>query len=127
MSYVFNHLGRNKGARKALLRNLAYHVIMRKRIITTLAKAKALRPFLEPILTLSKQDDMSTRRNVFSIFQNKEVLKELFNNVSKKIADRNGGYLRIIKLHRRMGDNAAMAMVEMVDYNDDYKKTASVK
>jgi large subunit ribosomal protein L17 len=122
MSYVFNHLGRDKDARKALLKSLAYHVIMKKRIFTTVAKAKALRPFLEPILTLSKQDNMSSRRNVFSIFQNKEVVKELFNNISKKIESRNGGYLRIIKLPNRMGDNAAMAMVEMVDYNNDYKK-----
>ena len=73
MSYVFNHLGRDKDARKALLKSLAYHVIMKKRIFTTVAKAKALRPFLEPILTLSKQDNMSSRRNVFSIFQNKTL------------------------------------------------------
>ena len=115
-----NHLGRKTPHRKALLRNLACQLIQHKRIVTTLAKAKALRVFVEPILTKSKTDDTHQRRVVFSYLQDKEAIKELFGTVSMKIADRPGGYCRIIKLERRLGDAADMAMIELVDFNDIY-------
>jgi large subunit ribosomal protein L17 len=115
-----NHLGRKTHHRKALLRNLACQLIQHKRIVTTLAKAKALRVFVEPILTKSKTDDTHQRRVVFSYLQDKEAIKELFGTVSMKIADRPGGYCRIIKLERRLGDAADMAMIELVDFNDIY-------
>ena len=115
-----NHLGRTTPHRKALLRNLACQLIQHKRIITTLAKAKALRIFVEPILTKSKKDDTHQRRVVFSYLQDKEALKELFSTVSIKIGDRPGGYCRIIKLDRRLGDAADMAMIELVDFNEIY-------
>ncbi len=115
-----NHLGRKTPHRKALLRNLACQLIQHKRIVTTLAKAKALRVFVEPILTKSKTDDTHQRRVVFSYLQDKEAIKELFGAVSMKIADRPGGYCRIIKLERRLGDAADMAMIELVDFNDIY-------
>jgi large subunit ribosomal protein L17 len=102
------------------LRNLACQLIQHKRIITTLAKAKALRIFVEPILTKSKKDDTHQRRVVFSYLQDKEALKELFSTVSIKIGDRPGGYCRIIKLDRRLGDAADMAMIELVDFNEIY-------
>ena len=112
----FNHLGRNCNERNALLLNLAKAIIMRKKIFTTLQKGKAVRKFLEPILTKSRDSSMSSRRCVFSKIQDKVVVKELFNNIANIIADRNGGYLRIIKLGNRFGDNAEMCMVEMVDF-----------
>lgn len=114
----FNHLGRKKAHREALLSNLAISLIMHKRIFTTLAKAKALRVYAEPIITRAKKDDTQNRRLVFSYLQNKDAVKELFGVVADKIADRPGGYLRIIKTVHRLGDNAEMAMIEFVDFNE---------
>jgi large subunit ribosomal protein L17 len=114
----FNHLGRKKGHRDALLMNLANSLITHKRINTTLAKAKALRIFVEPILTKSKENTTHSRRMVFSDLQNKAVVSELFENIAEKIADRPGGYCRIIKTGFRKGDGAEMAMIELVDYNE---------
>lgn len=115
-----NHLGRTTPHRKALLRNLSIALIEHKRIVTTLAKAKALRIFIEPLLTKSKTDTTHQRRIVFSYLQNNDALKELFSVVNSKIADRPGGYTRIIKLERRLGDAADMAMIELVDFNEVY-------
>ncbi len=120
----FNHLGRKTAHRKAMLANMACSLIEHKRINTTLAKAKALRVYAEPIITKSKSDTTHNRRTVFSYLRSKEAVTELFKNVSVKIADRPGGYLRIIKLGNRLGDNAEMAMVEFVDYNDIYTPKA---
>lgn len=118
-----NHLGRPVGHRRALLMNLAKSLILHKRITTTLAKAKALRPFVEPIFTrVKKEDTTHARRMVFSKFQDKKIVKELFNHIAEKIAHRLGGYTRIIKLENRLGDYAVMAMVELVDYNQLYTK-----
>jgi len=116
----FNHLGRKKGHRAATLKNLSNALIEHKRINTTLAKAKALRVHLEPIITKSKSNTTHSRRVVFSYLQNKEAVKELFEEVSTKIASRPGGYLRVIKTGFRKGDGAEMAMIEFVDYNDVY-------
>lgn len=116
----FNHLGRQKGHREALLRNLAIALITHKRINTTLAKAKALRGFAEPIVTKSKTNSTHSRRVVFSKLQNKEAVKELFDNISGVVADRPGGYLRIIKTGFRYGDGAETALIEFVDYNKTY-------
>lgn len=121
-----NRLGRPVGHRKALLMNLSKSLIMHKRIITTLAKGKALRRYIEPILTRAKQDTTHSRRMVFAHFQDKEPVKELFNHIAEKIEQRPGGYTRIIKLNHRAGDNAAMCMIELVDYNDIYTKEAKV-
>ena len=115
----FNHLGRKKGHREALLKNLTISLIMHKRINTTLAKAKALRMYAEPLITRSKTDDMTNRRIVFSYLQNKEAIKELFGVVAEKVADRPGGYTRILKTGHRLGDNAEMAMIELVDFNEN--------
>ena len=115
----FNHLSRKKGHREALLSNLAISLIMHKRIFTTLAKAKALRVFAEPLVTRSKKDDMQNRRIVFGYLQNKDAVKELFGVISEKVADRPGGYLRILKTGHRVGDNAEMAMIEFVDFNEN--------
>jgi len=123
----FNHLGRKTAHRKAMLANMACSLIEHKRINTTLAKAKALRVFVEPIITKSKEDTTHNRRTVFSYLRNKYAVTELFKNVSVKIADRPGGYLRIIKLGNRLGDNAEMAMVEFVDYNEIYAPKAKKK
>ena len=112
----FNHLGRNSNERKALLLGLSKAIIKQKRIFTTLEKGKALRRFLEPILTKAKEDSMSSRRCVFSKLNDKIVVKELFDNVVSAISDRNGGYLRIIKIGNRYGDNAKMCFVELVDF-----------
>lgn len=114
----FNHLSRKKGHREALLSNLAISLIMHKRIFTTLAKAKALRVYAEPLITRCKKDDMNNRRLVFSYLQNKEAIKELFGVVAEKIGDRQGGYTRILKTGNRLGDNAEMAMIELVDFNE---------
>jgi large subunit ribosomal protein L17 len=123
----FNHLGRKKGHRDALLLNMASSLIIHKRIITTLAKAKALRVYIEPILTRAKDNTTHSRRTVFSYLQNKEAIKELFDEIGVKIADRPGGYCRIIKTGFRKGDGAETAMIELVDYNDVMKaKTGSV-
>ncbi len=116
----FNHLGRKTAHRKAMLANMACSLIEHKRINTTVAKAKALRQFVEPLITKSKEDTTHNRRIVFSYLRNKYAVTELFKEVSVKIADRPGGYVRIIKLGNRQGDNAPMAMVELVDYNEIY-------
>jgi large subunit ribosomal protein L17 len=122
----FNHLGRKKGHRDALLLNMASSLILHKRINTTLAKAKALRVYIEPILTRAKDNTTHSRRMIFSDLQSKDVIKELFDNVAVKIADRPGGYCRIIKTGFRKGDGAEMAMIELVDYNDVLKAKVSV-
>ena len=116
----FNHLGRKVGHRKALLRNLAIALFTHKRINTTLAKAKALRVFAEPLVTKATKNDQHNRRVVFSSLQNKEVIKELFDVIAPKVGDRPGGYLRIIKTGFRQGDAAEMAMIEFVDFNETY-------
>ena len=123
----FNHLGRKKGHREALLSNLAISLIMHKRIFTTLAKAKALRVYAEPLITRSKTDDMTNRRLVFSYLQNKEAVKELFGVISEKVAERPGGYTRILKTGHRLGDNAEMAMIELVDFNENMLEAAGKK
>jgi large subunit ribosomal protein L17 len=118
------NLSRTAAHRKALLNNLTCQLIQHKRIITTLAKAKSLRIFAEPIITRSKEDTMHNRRVVFSYLQDKEAIKELFGVISDKVADRPGGYTRIIKLPRRAGDASDMAMIELVDFNELYGKSA---
>ncbi len=115
-----NHLGRKTAHRKAMLANMACSLIEHKRINTTVAKAKALRIFVEPLITKSKSDTTHNRRVVFSYLRDKYAVTELFREVSVKVADRPGGYVRIIKLGNRQGDNAPMAMVELVDYNEIY-------
>lgn len=116
----FNHLKRKKGHRLAMLKNMSISLIEHKRINTTLAKAKALRVFVEPIITKSKTNSTHSRRVAFSMLQNKEAIKELFDVISEKVADRPGGYTRIIKTGFRKGDAAEMAMIELVDFNDVY-------
>jgi len=123
----FNHLGRTSSHRKAMLANMACSLIAHKRINTTLAKAKALRQYVEPLITKSKTDNTHNRRVVFSYLKDKEAITELFRDVATKVADRPGGYLRIIKLGNRQGDNASMAMVELVDYNELYNPNAKKK
>jgi large subunit ribosomal protein L17 len=113
-----NKLGRTASHRRALMANLTISLITHKRITTTLAKAKALRVYAEPIITKSKNDTMHSRRTVFAYLRDKEALKELFGNVAEKVANRPGGYTRILKLGTRMGDNAEMAMIELVDFNE---------
>ncbi len=122
----FNHLGRKKGHREALLANLAISLITKKRINTTLAKAKALRVYVEPILTRAKDNSTHSRRMVFSDLQNKEAVAELFDNIGAIIMNRPGGYCRIIKTGFRKGDAAEMAMIELVDFNDVYVSKSSV-
>ena len=114
----FNHLSRKKAHREALLSNLTISLIKHKRIFTTLAKAKALRVYAEPLITRCKTDNMANRRLVFSYLQNKEAVKELFGVVAEKVANRPGGYTRILKTVHRLGDNAEMAMIELVDFNE---------
>ncbi len=123
----FNHLGRQKGHRTALLRNLSCALIEHKRINTTLAKAKALRVYIEPVVTKAKSDSTHARRVAFKYLQSKEAVKELFSSVAEKIADRPGGYTRIIKTGFRKGDAAEMAMIEFVDFNDIYTKDSKPK
>jgi large subunit ribosomal protein L17 len=118
------NLGRTASHRRALMSNLACQLIQHKRIVTTLAKAKALRVYAEPLITRSKNDSMHNRRVVFSYLQDKEAIKELFGVVGDKVAARPGGYTRIIKLQPRFGDNAEMAMIELVDFNEIYGKDA---
>jgi len=113
-----NNLGRKKGHRDALLKNLACSLVEHKRIFTTLAKARALRGFIEPLITKSKNNTTHSRRVVFSYLQNKEAIKELFGSIADKVATRPGGYVRIIKTGFRKGDGADMAMIELVDFND---------
>lgn len=123
-----NHLGRKAGHRSALLSNMASSLILNKRITTTIAKAKALRKYVEPLITKSKDDTTHSRRTVFSYLQNKESVKTLFGEVAGKVADRPGGYTRIIKLGDvRVGDNAEMCLIELVDYNTLYSKEAVAK
>jgi len=117
-----NNLGRTASHRNALLTNLACQLFEHKKIVTTLAKAKALRPFVEPLITKSKQNTTHQRRLVFSRLQDKVAVKELFDVISPKIASRPGGYTRVIKLGKRVGDNAELAMIELVDYNEIYGK-----
>jgi large subunit ribosomal protein L17 len=114
----FNHLGRKSAHRKAMLSNMAASLILHKRIHTTVAKAKALRIFVEPLITKSKEDTTHSRRTVFSYLQSKEAVTELFREISKKIMDRPGGYTRILKTGNRFGDNAEMCLIELVDYNE---------
>jgi large subunit ribosomal protein L17 len=115
---TINHLGRTASHRSAMLANMASSLIVHKRITTTLAKAKALRKYVEPILTKSKDDSTNSRRVVFSYLGNKDSVKELFGTVAPKIGDRPGGYTRILKLVNRKGDNAEMAIMELVDFNE---------
>ena len=122
-----NHLGRKTAHRKSMLANMACSLIEHKRINTTIAKAKALRQFVEPLITKSKDDTTHNRRIVFSYLRDKFAVTELFKEVSVKVADRPGGYLRIIKLGNRQGDNASMAMVELVDYNEIYNPNSKKK
>jgi len=119
-----NHLGRKTGHRKAMLSNMACSLIEHKRITTTIAKAKTLRGFIEPLLTKSKIDSTHSRRVVFSYLQSKEAVTELFREVAPKIAARDGGYTRIIRTGYRLGDNAEMCMIELVDFNELYNNTA---
>ena len=123
----FNHLGRKKAHRDALLKNQTISLIMHKRIFTTLAKAKALRMYAEPLINRAKKDDMANRRLVFSYLQNKEAVKELFGVVADKIADRPGGYTRILKTGRRLGDNAETCFIELVDFNEAMLKEKTEK
>lgn len=122
-----NHLGRTASHRKAMLANMASSLILHKRITTTLAKAKALRTYVEPIITKSKSDTTHSRRTVFAYLQDKEVVTILFREIAEKVATRPGGYTRIIKLNNRAGDNAEMALIELVDYNTVYGKDVEVK
>lgn len=121
-----NHLGRTDSHRKAMLANMASSLIKHKRISTTLAKAKALRMYVEPLITKSKNDTTHSRRIVFSYLQDKDSVTELFRDVAAKVANRPGGYTRIIKLNNRLGDNAEMALIELVDYNEVYGADAPV-
>ena len=119
----FNHLSRTADHRRAMLANMAISLIMHKRITTTLAKAKALKKYVEPLITRSKDDSTNSRRVVFSYLQNKEALKELFGTVAQKVGDRPGGYTRIIKLGSRQGDAADIAFIELVDFDENMLKT----
>ena len=115
---AINHLGRKSGHRKALLANMANSLILNKRIETTVAKAKALKMYVEPLITKSKDDSTHSRRTVFSYLKNKEAVNELFRTVAPKIADRPGGYTRVLKTGFRQGDGADMALIELVDFNE---------
>ena len=121
----FNHLGRKKGHRRALLANMATALVEHKRINTTLAKAKALRVYLEPLVTKAKLNTTHSRRVVFSYLQNKGAIDELFGPIAERVADRPGGYLRVIHTGFRKGDGAETAMIEFVDFNDTYNATGS--
>ena len=122
-----NHLGRTNTHRQAMLSNMACSLIKHKRIFTTAAKAKALRKFVEPLITKSKEDTTHSRRIVFSYLQDKYAVTELFKSISQRIAERPGGYTRIIKTGNRLGDNASMCFIELVDYNENMKKDATAK
>ncbi len=123
----FNHLGRKKAHREAMLANMTISLIMHKRINTTLAKAKALRMYAEPLINRAKDDNMANRRLVFSYLQNKYAVTELFREIAQKIADRPGGYTRILKTGNRLGDNAQMCFIELVDYNENMLKAKDEK
>ena len=123
----FNHLSRKKAHRDALLANMTIALILHKRIFTTLAKAKALRVYAEPIINRAKEDNTANRRIVFSYLQNKEAVTELFREIAQKISDRNGGYTRILKTGNRLGDNAKTCFIELVDYNENMLKEKGTK
>lgn len=123
----FNHLGRTNTHRAAMLSNMACSLIKHKRIFTTTAKAKELRKYIEPLITKSKEDTTHSRRVVFSNLKDKYVVTELFKEVAQKIGDRPGGYTRIIKTGNRLGDNASMCFIELVDYNENMLKDKTVK
>ena len=122
-----NHLGRKSAHRKAMLSNMACSLIQHKRINTTVAKAKALRGYVEPLMTKSKTDSTHSRRTVFSYLQSKEAVTELFREVAPRIAEREGGYTRIIRTGYRLGDNAEMCMIELVDFNEIYTNEKAKK
>jgi large subunit ribosomal protein L17 len=124
---TFNHLGRTASHRKALLANMATSLILHKRITTTAAKAKELRKYVEPLITKAKDDSTHSRRVVFSYLKNKESIKELFGAVAGKVGERPGGYTRVLKLMNRKGDNAEMAIIELVDFNENLLKDSKVK
>ena len=122
----FNHLGRKAPHRKSMLANMASSLIEHKRISTTVAKAKALKQFVEPLITKKKHDSIHNRRLAFSALRNKYAVSELFRVVAEKVSDRPGGYTRVIKMGNRLGDNASMAMIELVDFNEVYNKEKTV-
>ena len=122
-----NHLGRKTAHRKAMLSNMACSLLLHKRINTTVAKAKALRVYVEPLITKSKTDSTHSRRSVFSHLQRKEIVSELFRDIAPKIATRNGGYTRIIRTGYRLGDNAEMCLIELVDFNEIYSNESTKK
>ncbi|HBT86419.1 MAG: 50S ribosomal protein L17 [Fermentimonas sp.] len=122
-----NHLGRKTAHRSAMLSNMATSLIMHKRIFTTVPKAKELRKYVEPLITQSKEDSTTSRRNVFSKLQNKYAVTELFQTVSQKVGDRPGGYTRIIKTGNRLGDNASMCFIELVDFNENMLSDGTAK
>ena len=122
-----NHLGRTSAHRKAMMSNMASSLILHKRINTTVAKAKALRKYVEPLITKSKDDSTNSRRVVFSYLQNKEAVSELFREISQKVANRPGGYTRILKTGFRVGDAAEMCIIELVDYNENYSQNKGGK
>ena len=123
----FNHLGRQRGHRKALLANMAVSLIEHKKISTTVAKAKALRQLVAPLITKAKTDDMNSRRTVFRYLQKKEAVQELFGEVASKVADRAGGYTRILKTGNRLGDNADTCIIQLVDFNENLLTSAKPK
>ena len=123
----FNHLGRTASHRQAMLANMAISLIMHKRITTTVAKAKALKKYVEPLITKAKEDSTNSRRVVFSYLQNKEAIKELFSAVSEKVGDRPGGYTRIIKLGTRQGDASQVCFIELVDFDPEMAKDTKKK
>ena len=123
----FNHLGRTASHRHAMLANMAISLIMHKRITTTVAKAKALKKYVEPLITKAKEDSTNSRRVVFSYLQNKDAIRELFGEVSQKVGDRPGGYTRIIKLGTRQGDAAQVCFIELVDFDPDMAKDTKKK
>ena len=123
----FNHLGRTASHRSSMLANMAISLIMHKRITTTVAKAKALKKYVEPLITKAKEDTTNSRRVVFSYLQNKDAIKELFGEVSQKVGDRPGGYTRIIKLGTRQGDAAQICFIELVDFDPEMAKTTETK
>lgn len=126
-SKKINHLGRTSAHRHAMLSNMAASLILHKRITTTVAKAKALRKYVEPLINRGKNDTTHSRRIVFSYLQDKFAVSELFREISKKIAERPGGYTRILKLGNRLGDNAEMCIIELVDYNENYSNKSDAK
>lgn len=124
---TINHLGRTSAHRQAMLSNMATSLILHKKITTTLAKAKALRKFVEPLINRGKNDTTHSRRVVFSYLQDKKAVTELFRDISVKISNRPGGYTRILKLGNRLGDNAEMCIIELVDYNENYSNKSDTK